>query len=133
MKYSIVVHKDNNSDYGVTVPDIPGCYTAGSSMEEAIDMAQEAIECHIEGLLIDSDPIPLSSAIEKHQKNPEYKNGVWAMVEVDISKLSVKSKRVNITVPERLLHTVDQYAKKHGESRSGLLAQAVTEYMATHH
>ncbi|MES9901939.1 MAG: type II toxin-antitoxin system HicB family antitoxin [Sedimenticola sp.] len=133
MKYSIVVHKDSNSDYGVTVPDIPGCYTAGSSMEEAIDMAQEAIECHIEGLLIDSDPIPLSSAIEEHQKNPEYKNGVWAIVEVDISKLSVKSKRVNITVPERLLNTVDQYAKKHGESRSGLLAQAVTEYMATHH
>ena len=96
-------------------------------------MAQEAIECHIEGLLIDSDPIPLSSAIEEHKKNPEYKNGVWALVEVDISKLSVKSKRVNITVPERLLHTMDQYAKKHGESRSGLLAQAVTEYMATHH
>ncbi len=133
MKYSIVVHKDSNSDYGVTVPDIPGCYTAGSSMEEAIDMAQEAIECHIEGFLIDSDPIPLSSTIEEHQKNPEYNNGVWAIVEVDISKLSVKSKRVNITVPERLLNTVDQYAKKHGESRSGLLAQAVTEYMATHH
>ncbi|NOX08988.1 MAG: type II toxin-antitoxin system HicB family antitoxin [Gammaproteobacteria bacterium] len=133
MKYPVVIHKDQGSDYGVTVPDIPGCYTAASSMEEAIEMIQEAIKCHIEGLLLDSDPVPLSSAIEQHQKNLAFKNGVWAMVDVDISKLSVKSRRVNITVPENLLSIMDQYAKKHGESRSGLLAQAVTEYMAVHH
>ncbi|MCD6185450.1 MAG: type II toxin-antitoxin system HicB family antitoxin, partial [Deltaproteobacteria bacterium] len=38
----------------------------------------------------------------------------------------------NITMPERLVRIVDQYAKKDGLSRSGLLSQAVTEYMATH-
>ena len=132
MKYSIVIHKEPDSDYGVTVPDIPGCYSAGTSMGEAMEMAQEAIQCHIEGLLIDGDPIPLSSEIEDHQDNPEFRNGVWAVVEVDLSKLSVKSKRVNITVPEHLLRTMDRYAKKHGETRSGLLAQAVAEYMAIH-
>ncbi len=132
MKYPIVIHKDPESDYGVTVPDIPGCYSAASSIEEAIEMAQEAVACHLEGLLIDNEPIPLNSTIEEHQNNPEFKNAIWAIVEVDISKLSVKSKRVNITVPERLLHTMDHYAKKHGESRSGLLAQAVTEYMSIH-
>ena len=132
MKYSIVIHKEPDSDYGVTVPDIPGCYSAGTSMGEAMEMAQEAIQCHIEGLLIDGDPIPLSSEIEDHQDNPEFRNGVWAVIEVDLSKLSVKSKRVNITVPEHLLRTMDRYAKKHGETRSGLLAQAVTEYMAIH-
>lgn len=132
MKYPIVIHKDEDSDYGVTIPDIPGCYTAGSSIEEAIDMAQEAVECHIEGLLIDNEPVPLSSDIEILQTNLESRNGVWAIVEVDISKLSIKSKKVNVTMPEKLLNTVDQYAKKHGESRSGLLAQAVTEYMSVH-
>ena len=132
MKYSIVIHKEPDSDYGVTVPDIPGCYSAGTSMGEAMEMAQEAIQCHIEGLLIDGDPIPLSSEIEDHQDNPEFRNGIWAVVEVDLSKLSVKSKRVNITVPEHLLRTMDRYAKKHGETRSGLLAQAVAEYMAIH-
>ena len=89
MKYSIVIHKEPDSDYGVTVPDIPGCYSAGTSMGEAMEMAQEAIQCHIEGLLIDGDPIPLSSEIEDHQDNPEFRNGVWAIVEVDLSKLSV--------------------------------------------
>jgi predicted RNase H-like HicB family nuclease len=132
MKYPIVIHKDEASDYGVTVPDIPGCFLAGTSMEEAIKMAKEAIECHIEGLVMDNDPIPFSAAIEAHQKTTEYDNGIWAIVDVDISKLSVKSKRVNITIPENLLNTVDLFAKKHGESHSGLLAQAVTEYMAAH-
>jgi predicted RNase H-like HicB family nuclease len=132
MKYPIVIHKDPESDYGVTVPDIPGCFSAGTSVDEAIEMAKEAIECHIEGLIMDNDPMPVSTAIDKHQLNAQYANGIWAVIEVDISKLSVKSKRVNITIPEHLLNTVDLYAKQHGESRSGLLAQAVTEYMAAH-
>jgi len=110
MKYPIVLHKEKDSDYGVTIPDVPGCYTAGSTIEEAIAMAQEAIQCHLEGLLIDKEPLPLSSSIEENQK----------------------SKRVNITIPETVLHSVDKYAKQHGESRSGLLTQAVTEYMEVH-
>lgn len=133
MRYPIVIHKDLESDYGVTVPDILGCYSAGSTMDEAIAMAKEAIECHLEGLVMDNEAIPLCSSIENLQTNTEYDKGVWVLVDVDISKLSVKSKRVNITIPEHLLNTVDQYAKQRGESRSGLLAQAVTEYMAVHH
>ena len=132
MKYPIVIHKDQDSDYGVIFPDIPGCFSAGTSIEEAISMAQEAVECHIEGLLLDSEPVPATSSIESHKNNPEYQDGLWVIIEVDISKLSLKSKRVNITMPERLLNTVDHYAKNHGETRSGLLAQAVTEYMSTH-
>ncbi|MBI5592043.1 MAG: type II toxin-antitoxin system HicB family antitoxin [Deltaproteobacteria bacterium] len=132
MRYPVVIHKDPNSDFGVTIPDLPGCFSAGSTIEEAINMAQEAAECHIEGLLIDSEPIPMPSDIEVHKDDPIFKEGIWALVEVDMSKLSLKSKRINITMPERLIKTVDQYAKRYGSSRSGLLSQAVTEYMASH-
>jgi predicted RNase H-like HicB family nuclease len=132
MKYPIVIHKDKDSDYSVTFPDIPGCFSAGSTIEDALDMAQEAAECHIEGLLIDSEPIPTPSDIEVHKDDPNYSQGFWALVEVDISKLSLKARRINITMPERLINTVDQYAKRHGSSRSGLLTQAVTEFMCTH-
>jgi len=132
MQYPIVIHKDSDSDYGVSFPDIPGCFSAGSTIEEAINMAQEAAECHIEGMLIDLEPIPTPLNIDIHKTNPDYKKGLWALIEVDISKLSLKSKRINITMPERLVRVVDQYANKYGSSRSGLLAKAVTEYMATH-
>ena len=133
MKYPIVIHKDPDSDYGVTIPDLLGCFSAGSTIEEAINMAQETAECHIEGMLIDSEPIPTLFEIEVHMDNPDFKERIWALVQVDISKLSLKSKRINITMPERLIRTVDQYAKKYGSTRSGLLSQAVTEYMASHH
>jgi len=132
MKYPIVIHKDPTSDYSVTIPDLPGCFSAGSTIEEAISMAQEAAECHIEGMLIDSEPIPTPSDIEVHKDKPDYRDGIWALVAVDISKLSLKTKRINITMPERLIRTVDQYAKKYGSTRSGLLSQAVTEYMSSH-
>jgi predicted RNase H-like HicB family nuclease len=132
MKYPIVIHKDPGSDYSVAIPDLPGCFSAGSTIAEAISMAQEAAECHIEGMLLDSEAIPTPSDIEVHRNNNEFKDGIWALVDVDISKLSLKSKRINITMPERLIMIVDQYAKKYGSSRSGLLSQAVTEYMASH-
>ena len=74
----------------------------------------------------------IQNDIDDAEKVIGYSDCVWALVDVDISKLSLKSKRVNITIPERLLNTVDHYAKNHCESRSGLLAQAITEYMATH-
>ncbi|MDL1977747.1 MAG: type II toxin-antitoxin system HicB family antitoxin [Deltaproteobacteria bacterium] len=132
MKYPIALHKDDSSDYGVTIPDLPGCFSAGASIEEAIAMAQEAAECHIEGLLIDAEPIPVPSSVEEYKNNPDYQDCLWALIDIDLSKLSLKSKRINITLPERLLTTIDHYVKKYGESRSGLLAQAITEYMATH-
>jgi predicted RNase H-like HicB family nuclease len=132
MKYSVVLHKDPQSDYSVTVPDLPGCFSAGNTIDEALSMAREAIECHLEGLLLDGDPIPKSRPIEEHQANPEYRDGIWGVVELDMSQLSSKSKRVNITLPEYLLNTIDHYAKKHGETRSGLLAHAATEYLNSH-
>ncbi|MDL1975778.1 MAG: type II toxin-antitoxin system HicB family antitoxin [Deltaproteobacteria bacterium] len=132
MKYPIALHKDDSSDYGVTIPDLPGCFSAGASIEEAIAMAQEAAECHIEGLLIDAEPIPVPSSVEEYKNNPDYQDCLWALIDIDLSKLSLKSKRINITLPERLLTTIDHYVRKCGESRSGLLAQAITEYMATH-
>ena len=133
MRYPIVVHKDANSDYGVTVPDLPGCFSAGETMDEALTNAVEAIELHLEGMLIDQEPLPLPKTIEEHQQNPDYADGVWALVTVDLSRISGKSRRVNITLPERLLTLMDEYAAQHGESRSGLIAEATMAYMATTH
>lgn len=132
MNFPIVVHKDKKSDFGVTVPDLPGCFSAGETLDEAIANAKEAIECHLEGMMEDGEPIPEQAEIEKHRRNPDYKGGIWGVVSVDLSKLSVKAKRVNITMPERLLKVVDAYAKQRGDTRSGLLTRAVQEFMGKH-
>jgi predicted RNase H-like HicB family nuclease len=130
MRYPIVIHKDPDSDYGVTVPDLPGCFSAGDTLDEALQEVVQAIECHIEGLLMDGEPVPLPETVETHHNNPDYADGVWAVVTVDISKLSGKTRRVNVTLPERVLTLMDKHAAEHGETRSGLIAQAAIEYIA---
>ncbi len=129
MRFPIVIHKDVGSGYGVTVPDLPGCFSAGDTLDEAIESAREAIACHVEGLLMDGEAIPARASLEAHQANQDYRDGVWAIVAVDISKLSSKTRRINITLPERVLAIVDQAAVREGESRSGLLARAALRYV----
>jgi predicted RNase H-like HicB family nuclease len=132
MRYPVVIHKDTDSDYGVTVPDLPGCFSAGETVDDALVQVVEAIETHIEGLLLDGEPVPAPQTIEHHHANPDYADGLWALVSIDMSRLSGKSKRVNITIPERLLSLMDDYAARRGETRSGLIAEATMEYIATH-
>jgi len=116
----------------VTVPDLPGCFSAGDTLEDAMTQAVEAIECHLEGLLFDGDVIPEAQSVEVHRNNRDFAGGTWALVTVDLSKLASKAKRVNITLPERVLALVDEQAKREGESRSGLLARAVLDYIGRH-
>lgn len=126
------MHKDRDSDYGVTVPDLPGCFSAGDSADDALAQVVEAIECHIEGLLMDGESVPQAHPIEHHQRKREFAGGIWALVDIDLSKLSGKARRVNITLPERILTQIDSFATKTGDTRSGLLANAALEYVSAH-
>jgi predicted RNase H-like HicB family nuclease len=132
MRYPVVIHKEIASDYGVTVPDLPGCFSAGDTVEDALSNAIEAIECHIEGLLIDGESVPKAKSLEQHRAHPDYRAGFWALVDVDVSKLSGKSRRVNITLPERVLTQIDSFASRTGDTRSGLLMNAALEYVSNH-
>ncbi len=129
MQFAVVLHKDDASSYGVTVPDLPGCFSAGDTPEEAIASAHEAIACHIEGLLMDGESIPEKNRLEVHQSDADYADGIWALVDVDLAKLSSKTIRVNVTMPARVLSIVDEAAAREGESRSGLLTRAALQFV----
>lgn len=124
MEYLIVIHKDPESVYGVSVPDLPGCFSAGETLAEAMTAAQEAIIGHIDTLLMAGRPIPDQLPFEEHLADEHYRDGVWALVNIDISKISGKAVRINITVPQRVLNIVDLAASQSGESRSGFLTRA---------
>lgn len=95
------------------VPDIPGCYSSGSTYDEALNNVIETIECHLEGLLFDNESIPVGSSLDCWINDEEFSEGVWAFVEVDLSQISGKAKRINITMPERILSLIDLYTKNH--------------------
>ncbi|MXV73107.1 hypothetical protein F4Z99_02380 [Candidatus Poribacteria bacterium] len=91
--YPIVIHKDPDTDYCVIVPDLPGCITAGDTLDDAQNQALEAIQCHIEGMLLDGEPVPEAKSIVYHQDNPDYADGTWKSVKItlpDISEIQVR-------------------------------------------
>ena len=132
MLYPVVIHMAKGSDYGVSIPDLPGCFSAGKTLQEALHSAREAIACHIEGMLIDGERVPSARSIDAHQGNPDYAGGIWALVPVDLGKVSGAAKRINITLPERALAEFDSCAKAIGETRSGFLLRAALEFIARH-
>jgi predicted RNase H-like HicB family nuclease len=123
MRYPVAIEAgDAKHAWGVTVPDLPGCFSAGDDMEEALDNAREAILLHVEGLLDDGETIPEASPIEKYRAKREFKNRIWALVDVDLSQLEDSTERVNITLPRRVLRKLDAAARAAGETRSGYIA-----------
>ncbi len=64
--YPAIIHKDRDSDHGVSFPDFPGCVSAGATVEEALQLAAEALQLHIDGMVEDGDPVPAPDAVEQH-------------------------------------------------------------------
>jgi predicted RNase H-like HicB family nuclease len=124
MKYPIAIEAGTKTTaYGVVVPDLPGCFSAGDTLEEAIDNAKEAVELWLEVVIDDGGAVPKPSLLAVHQASREYKGWAWAIVSVDLASLSDKTERVNITLPTRVLRRIDAAAKSSGESRSGYIAR----------
>ena len=131
MRFAIVVHKDEGSIYGVTVPDLPGCFSGGDTLDDAFLAVQEAILLHLEGMLADGEPLPQTKPIQAHTANEDYRDGIWGFVDVDLAGIPDKAVRVNITVPSRMLATIDKWANQEGETRSGFLAKVALEHIGT--
>ena len=124
MRFPIVIEPaDDTHAFSVIVPDLPGCFSAGNTLDEAIDNAKEAIELWLETVIDDGGAIPELRSIGEHQSNPEFLGWIWAVVSIDLSELSDKVERVNITLPARVLRRIDAAAKAAGESRSGFIAR----------
>lgn len=76
MGFIAIIHKEPDSDYGVSFPDFPGCITAGSTLEEAREMAQEALAFHMRGLIEDGESLPQPQSLDAVMESPEFPGGV---------------------------------------------------------
>lgn len=120
--YIGLIHKEAESDYGVSYPDFPGAVTAGTSLDEARAMAEEALSFHIEGLVADGEAVPEPSSLESVMNDSNNRDGVAILVAVRSE--APRAVRVNVTLPQDVLEQIDRYAEDHGFTRSGFLAQA---------
>lgn len=128
MHYPIYVHKDQNSAYAATFPDFPGCFAAADELDDLPKAAQEAVEAHFFG---ETEGIPGPSTPEAWLNHEDYQDGYWMMVDIDLSKVSTKAIRLNISLPENLVHRIDAIAKERHLSRSAFLAMAAEREMVS--
>jgi predicted RNase H-like HicB family nuclease len=127
-QYIALIHRDADSDYGVSFPDLPGVITAGSTLDEARNLATEALAFHLEGLAQDGEAVPEPSSLEEIMAIAQNRDGVAVLI--DAPATEVKSVRVNVTLPADVLGEIDRYAEREGFTRSGFLAQAAKKAMA---
>lgn len=126
--YPAFIEADKDGSASGWFPDIPGCIFAGNTIEEAIIDAQNSIDAHFEALAENGKDIPSAGSIQEHIVNDvtEFINGQWVLINVNMDKFDGRAERINITLPHRLLHKIDEVVRNKPEysSRSGFIAAA---------
>ncbi len=121
MEYIAYLHKDKNSDFGVSFPDFPGCITAGRTLEEARHLAVEALNLHIAGMLEDGEALPEASTLDELADDSDMENAVAFLVSPETPEKTV---RVNITARESQIEAIDRLARERGMTRSAYMVQS---------
>ncbi len=122
-EYVALIPKDAGSEFGVSLPDFPGCITAGRDLDEARGMAEEALALHIEGLLEDGHVLPLPSDLEAIMADPQNRDGIALLVPAQAARSEPTSVHMTLSLDD--LRAIDAYARDHGMTRSSFLAAAV--------
>ncbi|MGH7025680.1 MAG: type II toxin-antitoxin system HicB family antitoxin [Caulobacteraceae bacterium] len=124
MRYPIVIEPGNEAvAFGVIVPDLPGCFSAGDTLDEALAGAEEAAAAWLDATLDAGGAIPAPSDLENVRRDPEYAGWTFGVISLDPAVLDDAVERVNITLPRRVLERLDAQARAAGKSRSGYIAQ----------
>ena len=133
--YFAKLHRESDGSYSVAVLDLPGCFSAADKLQDVPANTEEAILCHIDGMLADGEEIP-SPPDDRPASDLAVdlgSNESLAFIPVDLNKLDAMNKtvRLNVTIPMRTVALVDAAAKRAKVSRSRLLTQAANAYVAT--
>ena len=128
MRYPIAIEPgDETAAFGVVVPDLPGCFSAGDTLDEAVTGAEEAAAAWIDATLDAGGAVPPPSSLETVRANPAFRGWAFGVISLDPALLDDTTERVNITLPRRVLKRLDARARAAGESRSGYIARLTLE------
>lgn len=129
MIYPAYVHLgDTDHAHGVTLPDFEGCFSAADNYSDLPAKIQEAVELYFEGEDLE---IPEASDIADLEGSGQYSGGVWMLVDIDLSKLSSKPQRLNVSLPSHIVKKMDEYAARHHLTRSALIVKATEKLIAS--
>ncbi|MBN5033417.1 type II toxin-antitoxin system HicB family antitoxin [Stenotrophomonas maltophilia] len=124
MRYPVLIEAgDERTAWGVVAPDLPGCFSAADTLDDALTAAEEAALAWIDVALDEGRSIPTPSAPQKIAAEAS-KDICWilAYICIDPALLDDTIERVNISLPRRILARLDAQARAAGESRSSYIA-----------
>jgi predicted RNase H-like HicB family nuclease len=128
MRYPIAIEPGTEATaFGVVVPDLPGCFSAGDTLDEAMLGAEEAAAAWIDAALDAGAAIPAPTSLDALRLNADYADWTFGIITLDPALFDDSVERVNITLPRRVLKRLDAMARAAGESRSGFIAQLTLE------
>ena len=116
--------------YGVVVPDLPGCTSAGSTTDAALRNAVDAVRLWVEDAMDDGEALPPSRSVEELRADPEIAAALAegaALAVVPLLLDAGRAVRANLSLDAGLLDAIDEAAKAHGLTRSAFLASAARE------
>ena len=123
MRYPIAIELGTpTSAFGVVVPDLPGCFSAGDTLDEALAAVEEAAAAWIDAALDAGEAIPAPSSLDALRENPDFRGWVFGVMTLSPALLDDSIERVNISLPRRVLRRLDAQARAAGQSRSGFIA-----------
>ncbi|WP_017931416.1 type II toxin-antitoxin system HicB family antitoxin [Robiginitomaculum antarcticum] len=123
MKYFVgIVHKDEDSVFGIAFPDATGCFSSGETMDDLLTHAQEALSLYFEEEDI-VQPRTLD-AIQNDNLAKDMLGSDGTFLLVPLVSYEGRTVRANITIDAGLLNAIDDTAQKRGLSRSAFLADA---------
>ena len=121
--YPAIIERGPNG-FGVFFPDLPGCVTAGATIQEAARGAEEALNGHLSVSAEHGDPIPDPSDLDAIERDPDTDEVARVLVRGERPGRSV---RVQLSIDEGLLARIDRVAK----NRSRFLADAARAALAS--
>lgn len=126
MRFIAFVHKEPDSCYGVSFPDVPGCTSAGDTLDEALANAIDALSGHIRMMQADGDTLPSPRTLEEISADPvaaeDMKGAIISAVPLVRDRGSTT--RINVSLDLGLLEAIDGLAKQRSQTRSAFLASA---------
>jgi predicted RNase H-like HicB family nuclease len=126
MRFIAFVHKDPDSCYGVSFPDVPGCTSAGDTLDEALANAVDALSGHIRLMEADGEATPIARTLEVINADPDFALELAGAIvsAVPLVRNRGSTTRINVSLDLGLLEAIDGLAKERSQTRSAFLASA---------
>ncbi len=122
--YPAIVERAETEGFGVFFPDLPGCTSGGDTLDEAARNAEEALAMWVDEMLQAGEAIPAATPLDAVEVEEDIAVAARLLVRVEMPG---KAMRVNVSIEEGLLSTIDMVAKSQGKNRSAFLADAARE------